>query len=146
MINTSKVFSEKAMRLCEIVGVGPKLTLAILSEMLDVSCFENAEQYAAFAGVTPCQFQSGTSVRRRPSMSRLGSRSIRKTLFMSALVVKNYNRYFANWIAKLEKKGKKPKVIIVAVMRKLLHIIYEMLKNNARFNPELAFAVIKNKQ
>jgi hypothetical protein len=43
-------------------------------------------------------------------------------------------------VQRLEKKEKKPKVIVCAIMRKLMHIIFGMLKNNAPFDKKFAFA------
>jgi len=58
---------------------------------------------------------------------------------MNALVVKNRNENFADFVERLQKKGKCAKVIVVAIMRKLMSIIYGMLKNNQKFNEILAF-------
>jgi transposase len=99
----------------------------------------NGLQYAAFAGVTPSHIQSGTSVKGRSAISRLGSKKIRKALYMSAIVVKNHNEDFQVFVKRLVNKGKPPKVIIVAIMRKLLHIFFGMLKNNKSFNQKSAF-------
>jgi hypothetical protein len=93
----------------------------------------------SFAGVTPSHFQSGTSVKGKSHISRLGSSKIRKTLYMSALVVKNYNPHFADLVKKLEIRGKYAKIIIVAIMRKLMHIFFGILKNNSPFDESLAF-------
>jgi transposase len=90
-------------------------------------------------GITPSHFQSGTSVKGKSHISRLGSSKIRKTLYMSALVVKNHNSHFADFIKKLEVRGKCAKVIIVAVMRKLMHLFFDILKNNSPFDENLAF-------
>jgi peroxiredoxin family protein len=58
---------------------------------------------------------------------------------MASMVVKRHNENFQPFVQRLEKKGKKAKVIVCAIMRKLMHIIYGMLKNNADFNKSLAF-------
>jgi hypothetical protein len=58
---------------------------------------------------------------------------------MSALVVKNHNEHFEKFVRKLEKKGKAAKVIICAIMRKLMHLFYGMLKNSSAFDENLAF-------
>jgi len=139
LIDKSPNLAEKAQNLGEIAGVGPKTILAVLAEMPDVNNFKNAEQYAAFVGVTPCHYSSGTSVRGQSRISRQGNSGIRKTLYMAGLSVKRYNPHFAKWIQKLENKGKPPKVIIMAIVRKLLHIIFKMLKSNQKFDPRLAF-------
>ena len=126
-------------RITEIKGVGEKVAMAIIADMPDVQNFQKAGQFAAFAGVTPSHFQSGASVHGKSHISRLGSHTVRKALYMCALVVKNRNPHFQNFVLKLEKKGKAPKVIIVAVMRKLMYIFFAMLKNSSTFNPNLAF-------
>jgi len=139
IINSNKNLKEQFDRITEIKGVGEKLALAIIADMPDVSNFKKAGQFAAFAGVSPSHFQSGSSVRGKSHISRLGSKSIRKVLYMSALVVKNYNPHFRKFVQKLQKKGKAPKVIIVAIMCKLVTILFGMLKNSSDFDPKLAF-------
>ena len=123
----------------EIKGIGEKFALAIIADMPDVSNFQKSGQFSAFAGVSPSHFQSGSSVHGKSHISRLGSGSIRKVLYMSALVVKNHNPHFQKFVQKLQKKGKAPKVIIVAIMRKLMCILFGMLKNSSHFDPKLAF-------
>jgi transposase len=125
--------------LTSIKGVGTKMALTILADMPDVNKFESAKQYAAFVGVTPSHFQSGTSVNRKSHISKFGSRRIRKILYMNALVVKNHNKHFADFVNKLEKKGKSAKIIIVAIMRKLMHLFFGMLKKGVSFDEKIAF-------
>ena len=136
------VQNKKLQRNFEIItsiqGVGSKLALAILADS-DFERFQNGRQYAAFVGITPSHFQSGTSVRGRSRISKIGSSNLRKILYMNALVVKNRNADFADFVEKLQEKGKPAKVIIVAIMRKLMNIIYGMLKNDQKFDKSLAF-------
>ena len=139
IINSNQNLKEQFDRITKIKGVGEKLALAIIADMPDVSNFQKSGQFSAFAGVSPSHFQSGSSVRGKSHISRLGSKSIRKILYMSALVVKNHNPYFQKFVQKLQKKGKAPKVIIVAIMRKLMRILFGMLKNPSNFDPKLAF-------
>jgi len=139
IINSNQNLKEQFDRITEIKGVGEKLALAIIADMPDVSNFQKSGQFSAFAGVSPSHFQSGSSVRGKSHISRLGSKSIRKVLYMSALVVKNHNSHFQKFVRKLQKKSKAPKVIIVAIMRKLMCILFGMLKNSSNFDPKLAF-------
>ena len=139
IINSNQNLKEQFDRITEIKGVGEKLALAIIADMPDVSNFQKSGQFSAFAGVSPSHFQSGSSVHGKSHISRLGSKSIRKVLYMSALVVKNHNPHFQKFVRNLQKKGKAPKVIIVAIMRKLMCILFGMLKNSSNFDPKLAF-------
>jgi len=125
--------------LTSIKGVGAKTSLTILADMPDVDSFKDAKQYASFTGVTPSHFLSGTSVNGGSHISKIGSKKIRKVLYMCALVVKNRNKHFEKFVQKLEKKGKSAKVIIVAIMRKLMHLFFGMLKKNEKFDENLAF-------
>ena len=63
---------------------------------------------------------------------------MRKTLYFPAIVAKNHNPIFSKFVQKLASKGKPAKVIIVAIMRKLLHIIFGVIKHNSAFNPNFA--------
>jgi transposase len=126
-------------KITDINGVGLATACCLLAEAPTPENFANAKQYAAFFGVTPQHCESGSSVKKNSHISKIGSRYARKTLFMASMVVKRHNENFQPFVQRLEKKEKKAKVIICAVMRKLMHIIYGMLKNNANFNKNLAF-------
>jgi transposase len=90
---------------------------------------------AAYAGLTPKHKMSGTSVRDKSRISKIGSSRLRKALYFPAIVAKNHNPLFKEFSQKLGSKGKTTKVIIVAIMRKLLHIVFGVVKHNTSFNP-----------
>jgi transposase len=140
LINHSQNLRDKMNNLTEISGVGQETAYQILVNMPPVERFDNAKQYAAFAGVTPSSFESGSSVHRQAHISKAGGQSVRKTLYMAAIAVKNHNKDFAQFVKRLERKNKPAKVIVCAVMRKLVHIFYGMLKNGQHFDPGAAFA------
>ena len=80
IINSNKHLKEQFDRITEIKGVGEKLALTIIADMPDVSNFQKSGQFSAFAGVSPSHFQSGSSVRGKSHISRLGSKSITANL------------------------------------------------------------------
>ncbi len=124
---------EQFDRITKIKGVGEKFALAIIADMPDVLNFQKSGQFSPF------YFQSGFSVCGKSHISRFGSKSIRKVLYISVFVVKNQNPRFRKFVQKLQKKDKAPKVIIVAIMRKLMCVLFGMLKNFSNFDPKLAF-------
>ncbi|KJV55146.1 transposase IS116/IS110/IS902 family protein [Orientia chuto str. Dubai] len=118
-----------------IPGIGRITAVAILAESPDIESFSNARQLAAYAGLTPKYKTSGTSVKGKSTISKIGSANLRRALYFPAIVAKNHNPIFKQFIQKLSSKGKPTKVIIVAIMRKLLHIVFGVIKNNSIFNP-----------
>lgn len=120
--------------LMTIPGVGPATTHAILGRVGDIQQFTIAKEFAAFLGLTPYQRQSG-KYRGKTMMSRMGDATLRKVIYMAALVAKRYNPILKVFFERLKAKGKHVKAAIGAVMRKLAHIIFGVLKNQTAFNP-----------
>jgi transposase len=111
----------------------------VISEMPNVKNFSSAKEYAAFVDVTPNNFESGSSVKRRSRISKIGAKNVRNIVYMSAISVKNHNESFLPFVNRLKNKGKQAKAIIIAVVLKLMHIFFGILKNNATFDEKLAF-------
>lgn len=118
-----------------IVGIGEQSGATIIAELPNLTEFENARQLAAWAGLTPKHHQSGNSSKSRTPISKIGSNNLREALFFPALVAARFNPLLRNFRERLLENGKTKLEAICAVMRKLLHIIFGMLKNNTPFNP-----------
>jgi transposase len=121
--------------LLSIPGIGLKTAASLMAELPDISLLENARQLAAYAGTTPRIFQTGTSGKTRTPMSKAGNRHLRKCLFFPAMTAIRYNPICKAFAARLAAEGKPSIVIVGAVMTKLLHIIYGVLKHGQPFNP-----------
>lgn len=120
-----------------VKGVGHLTAVAVVTEMPSADNFDNARQFTAFAGLNPEHYQSGSSVSKKSRICKIGSERIRKALYFPAIVVKNRNSYFQKFCQRLASKGKCPMVIIVALMRKPMHIFFGILKKNQPFNGDL---------
>jgi transposase len=121
-----------------IPGVGEATINVVLSEFWSTTQFRSAKALAAFVGVAPSVRESGTSLRARGSMSKMGRSKLRNAFFMPALVALRYNPDIVAMKERLTKAGK-PKVVIVgAAMRKLIHIVYGVLKNQRPFEANYA--------
>lgn len=121
-----------------IPGIGDATISVILSEFSDIGQFRNAKALAAFMGVAPKVRQSGTSLRERGMMSKMGRKALRKAFFMPALVALRYNPVIIELKERLSAAGKPKMAIVGAAMRKLIHIIYGVLKHGVPFNPNYA--------
>lgn len=121
--------------LISIPGVGKLTAAKILGEVRDVCEFDSSRQLAAYAGVTPRNFTSGTSVHKKSRMSKTGNSNVRKCLYMPAISAKKHNPIIRTFCERLLKSGLKPKAVIGAAMHKLLHMIYGILKSGKPFDP-----------
>jgi transposase len=126
--------------LTTIPGIGKLTATRLLAEIADVTAFDNAKQLAAYAGLTPSHHQSGSSVRRRTHLSKMGRSSLRKHLYMPALAAYRYNPAIKALRQRLLAKGKHKMAIVGAAMRKLLHIVYGVLKSGRPFDPAVCQA------
>lgn len=121
-----------------IPGVGIATIARLLAFVGDVHRFNDAKALAAFVGLNPTVHQSGSSVRGKPHLSKKGNAVIRKALYMPAIVARRYNPIIKAFAQRLKKAGKSNMLIIGAVMRKLLHIIYGVLKSGKPFDADYA--------
>jgi transposase len=134
-IDNNPDLKHKKELLESIPGIGEVTISVILSEFADISRFDSAKHLTSFLGIAPKHRQSGTSVRGRTCMSKIGNAKVRKSFFMPALVAMRHNPIFIEMRARLLKAGKPKMLIVGAVMRKLIHIIYGVLKNDLPFDP-----------
>jgi len=125
----------KSDLLRSIPGIGEATIAAVLSEL---SLFENCDRVrkvVAYIGLAPREFTSGSSIKGRPRLSKVGSARMRKALYMPSLVSMQYNPVIIGFCQRLAKKEKNGKVIVCAVMRKLVHLIFGVLKSGRPFDP-----------
>ncbi len=124
--------------LTSIPGIGSLTAAKLLSEVRDFGAFLNAPQLAAYAGLVPEQYRSGTSVWSKARLSRKGNAHLRKALYMPALVALRHNPLIVALKARMEKTGHRPMEIVGAAMRKLLHLAYGVIKTGKPFDPNHA--------
>lgn len=120
-----------------IPGLGERTIAILLSFYANLDRFGNARQAVAFAGVDPRHHESGSSVKGKPRMSKMGHAFLRKALYMPAMVTlyrTDWGKQFRN---RLAASGKPPKLIIGAMMRKLIHVAFGVLKSGKIFDSTL---------
>ncbi len=120
--------------LTSVPGISHRSAVQLMAEILVLPSGLSVREWVAFAGLDVRRYESGTSVERPRRISRVGNVRLRGALYMPALVAIHHDEAIGAFYAKLIGKGKKPLVAIVAVMRKLLHAIYGMLKHDADFD------------
>lgn len=120
-----------------IPGLGEKTIPVLLSYYGGPLRFDKAKEAAAFAGLDPRQHESGSSVRGKPRLSKVGHALLRKALYMPAMVATTRTAWGCAFRDRLAANGKAPLVILGAMMRKLVHVTFGVLKSGKPFNPAL---------
>lgn len=121
---------EKYDLLRTMKGVGPVLSLTLICSLPELGR-ANKKEIAALVGVAPITNQSGQNTGK--AMTRFGRHNVRRVLYMGALVACRYNEKFKYFYQKLIEAGKPKKVVIVAVMRKMLVILNAMVMKKTTF-------------
>ena len=121
-----------------IPGVGEATIAQVLAFIGNVGDFKHAKQVAAFVGLNPKHRQSGTSVQGRSRLSKMGNAALRTAFYMPAITAKRYNPVIKAFCERLKAAGKPTMLIIGAAMRKLIHIIYGVLKSGKAFDARVA--------
>jgi transposase len=127
--------------LTSIKGIGDKTAFKILGELPDVSRFDNAGQVVAYASLSPQQHTSGSSVRRRTKLTKTGNQNLKTALYFPALTAIKYNPIVKALASRLESRGKEKMVIVGAAMRKLLQLVYGVLKSGQPFDPHYSASI-----
>ncbi len=117
---------ERVQKLESIVGVGAITALSVLAEMPELGTL-NRGQAAALAGLAPHARESGQWQGHRTIGG--GRPAARKPLYMAALVAARANAILKEFYLRLRAAGKPPKVALTAVMRKLVVLMNQLLKN-----------------
>lgn len=124
--------------LTSIPGVGSGTAQHFLAESGDIQRFASARQLAAALGLTPQRRQSGISVQGPTRLSKTGNPRLRKALYFPAMVAATHNPVVRAFCQRLRDRGKAPKAVIGAAMRKLVHIAFGVLKHQKPFDPTMA--------
>ncbi|WP_312510578.1 IS110 family transposase [Massilia sp.] len=120
-----------------IPGVGPRVS-AHMTALFAERTFERAEQLAAYLGLVPVQWESGSSVRSRPRMSKTGPAHLRKVLYLPAVTAKRWNPHIKALSERLLAKGKSKMAVIGAAMRKLAHLCFGVVNSGKPYDPKFA--------
>lgn len=132
---------QKRDLLVSVKGIGPLTAAKLLGEYGDMSQFSDVRQVVAFAGLNPRHRQSGSSVRGRTAISKVGRASIRAALYMPAINAKRFDPRMRAFAQRLAARGLCNMEIVVAVMRKLLHVAYGILKSGQPYHADFGLAV-----
>jgi len=135
MLRQDNDWAEAAQRLLSIPGIGLISAAWLLVSTLNFTLCEDARQLSAFAGLAPYPHQSGSSVHKRNRIGHAGNARLRRILYMAAVTAARANPVFQVFYQRLKANGKKSKVALCAVARKLLCLAWTLVTKKRLFDP-----------
>ena len=135
LIKQCEYLKERYKRLTSMKGVADKTAIKLLGELGVLALDMSAKQWVAHAGLYPRAFESGTSVKKRTYIGKVGNRYVREALYMAALSASSHDPHIRGfYLHMIEDNGLTKLQAICAVMRKMLLAMHGMLKDNKPFD------------
>ncbi|MFH1080823.1 MAG: IS110 family transposase [Pseudomonadota bacterium] len=135
LIGQNPNLKRKKELLDSIPAIGKVTIPHILAELDGLEKFNHVRELVAFIGLAPKETLSGSSIKGKPRLCKIGHARLRKALYMPALVSIQCNPVMIAFYNRLKDKGKNGKVIVCAIMRKLVHVVFGVLKSGEKYDP-----------
>lgn len=129
--------AERNSPILTIPGISHFSGTSILAELGDIGNYSRPSQIIKFAGVAPLHYESSQYNAQHTAITKKGSRYLRKTLYQVILPVINSNPTFREYYQLKIAQGKGHRCALGHCVRKLLRIIFHLLKTNQEFNPQM---------
>ena len=135
LVKATDFLKEKVDHICTIKGIGLLTAVTVIAETNGFNLITNKKQLVSYAGLDVQYKDSGTSVHKKPKISKKGNKHLRKAVYFPALAaIRGDDKMKGLFVRLVSKHGIKKKAAI-AVQRKLLELIYTLWKNNGDFDP-----------
>jgi transposase len=121
-------------KLESIPGIGRKTATMLIVATDGFNRFESASQLCSFSGLTPVIRQSGSSVRGKARISKIGNAKLRNLLFMCSFTACKCNKACRELYERIVNKGKSKKLALIAVCNKLLKQAFAIVKSGVEYN------------
>lgn len=119
--------------LCSIPGIGKKTAIALLVITHNFTRFDSCKKLASYVGICPRVYESGTSVKGRGGICKMGMGRIRRLLYLCSWTAKRFNEDCKVMYERLRLKGKPERVIKIAIANKLLRQAFAVVKSQTAF-------------
>ena len=135
---------ELLTRLESIPGLGRKTSIMLIVLTGGFERFTSASELCSYSGLTPIIRQSGSSVRGRARISKIGNRKLRNLLFMCSFTACKNNKACKELYDRIVAKGKSKKLALIAVCNKLLKQAFAVAKSGLIYDETYRSTLVKN--
>lgn len=127
-------YKDTFLALKSIPGIGDKTAMMLIAITNNFSKFNSSKKLSAYVGLTPRIFESGTSVKGKGHITKMGNRHLRKLLYMCAWSAKHHNQQCIQMYERLREKGKPEKLIKIAIANKLLRQAFAIGSSQSHYH------------
>jgi len=133
-----KCFPELYDRLISIPAIGPKTAIELIVITKGFTQFDSVKALSAYAGISPTTYSSGTSIKGKGGIAKMGRGRIRQLLYLCSWTTKRSNKACVELHQRLSEAGKPPKVINIAIAHKLLRQAYAVATQGVEYSESCA--------
>lgn len=133
LIQIEPIVKQEGPELLSIPGISITLAAGIISEIISITNFQCADQLVAYAGLDPIVYESGTYKAKNTRISKKGSSYLREVLYYASFTVSQQNEYMNLYYEKKKAEGKKHRVILGHVAKKLCRLIFSLLSKHQNY-------------
>lgn len=130
---TSRYYPDEFAAMSSIPGIGKKTAITLLALVKGFEDFETAKQLCSYFGLAPRVYQSGSSVKGKVNICKMGMSHIRMLLYMCARSASKHNTACKNLYLRLLAQGKAKKLALIAVANKLIKQLFAIVKNKQKY-------------
>ena len=130
---TEQFHQDLFTRLQTIKGIGKRAAMTLILITDGFSRFDNSKQLCAYVGLSPRVFESGTSVKGKAKICKLGMSRMRKLLYLCAMRARSCNKACKEMFERLKERGKNGKLALVAIANKLLRQAFVIGKSQMSY-------------
>ncbi|RKS42822.1 transposase [Gillisia mitskevichiae] len=141
-ILVNEIHNKQLSQLMSIPGIGIKTAMLLIVLTDGFTSFENSRQLCSYAGITPTIRQSGSSIKGRSRISKLGNPKLRNLLFLCSFSACKHNKPCKELYLRIVAKGKSKKLALIAVCNKLLKQAFAIARSNENYQEDYSGKIL----
>ncbi|SKB68744.1 Transposase [Sphingobacterium nematocida] len=131
-------YAEMASNIRSVPGIGPRSVSMLIIATDGFGMFKNYKQVISYFGLAPRIYESGTSVKGKGHICKMGMGQVRKVLYMAAVSAIKCNKACKDLYERLRGKGKPYRVAIIAAVNKLIKQVFAIAKSGEPYKVQLS--------
>ncbi|UPZ13636.1 IS110 family transposase [Flavobacterium humidisoli] len=140
VIHDDQSLSQKQKLIKSVPGVGQVLSWTLLSKTEGFTVITDPRKMACYSGVVPFDFQSGTSLKRRPRVSMLADKGLKTILHLAAMSAIRLDNDLSKYYHRKIDEGKNKMSVLNAVRNKIIHRVFAVIKKQIPYQKDLVLS------